>query len=283
MFEWVHELALWSVLRAALLALAGLVISHIVSRALTRFTENKFGRHEAALVGRGSFYIVLTLFAVMVLRELGFSLTVVLGAAGILTVAIGFASQTSASNIISGLFLIGEKPFRIGDTIQVGETMGEVLSIDLLSVKLRTFDNVLVRLPNEQLIKSEVATLTKFPIRRLDLDLGVAYKEDLAKVRETLFEVAEKNPFALDAPEPIYRFLGFGDSSLEIRFCVWVETEKFWNLRSSIREEIKVAFDAAGIEIPFPHRSLYAGSVTNPFPVKVVDGSQFVENVMTES
>ena len=278
-----HELALWSVLRAALLALAGLVISHIVSRALTRFTENKFGRHEAALVGRGSFYIVLTLFAVMVLRELGFSLTVVLGAAGILTVAIGFASQTSASNIISGLFLIGEKPFRIGDTIQVGETMGEVLSIDLLSVKLRTFDNVLVRLPNEQLIKSEVATLTKFPIRRLDLDLGVAYKEDLAKVRETLFEVAEKNPFALDAPEPIYRFLGFGDSSLEIRFCVWVETEKFWNLRSSIREEIKVAFDAAGIEIPFPHRSLYAGSVTNPFPVKVVDGSQFVENVMTES
>jgi len=283
MIEWVYEPALWSVLRAALLALAGLVISHVVSRALARFAQNKFGRHEAALVGRGSFYIILTLFAVMVLRELGFSLTVVLGAAGILTVAIGFASQTSASNIISGLFLIGEKPFRIGDTIQVGDTMGEVLSIDLLSVKLRTFDNVLVRLPNEQLIKSEVATLTKFPIRRLDLDLGVAYKEDLAKVRETLFEVAEKNPFALDAPEPIYRFLGFGDSSLEIRFCVWVETEKFWNLRSSIREEIKVAFDAAGIEIPFPHRSLYAGSVTKPFPVKVVDGSQFVENVMTES
>lgn len=283
MFEWIYEPALWSVLRAAVLALAGLVISLLVSKTLARFTENKFGRHEAALVRRGSFYIVLTLFVIMVFRELGFSLAVVLGAAGILTVAIGFASQTSASNIISGLFLIGEKPFRIGDTIQVGDTMGEVLSIDLLSVKLRTFDNVLVRLPNEQLIKSEVATLTKFPIRRLNLDLGVAYKEELAKVREILFDVAAKNPLALDAPEPIYRFLGFGDSSLEIRFCIWVETGEFWNLRSSIREEIKIALDAAGIEIPFPHRSLYAGSVTNPFPVKVVEGSQFVDEVMTES
>ena len=76
-----------------------------------------------------------------------------------------FASQTSVSNIISGIFLISEQPFQVGDLIKVGETKGVVLSIDLLSIKLRTFDNQLVRIPNENLIKNELSNITRFPIR----------------------------------------------------------------------------------------------------------------------
>jgi len=133
---------------------------------------------------------------------MGFQLSVLLGAAGILSVAIGFASQTSASNLISGLFLIGEGPFAIGDFIRVGTTEGEVLSIDLLSVKLRTPDNLFVRIPNEQLIKSEVVNLTRFAIRRLNLAVGVAYKEDIPRVRHILMQVATDNPLCLNEPAP---------------------------------------------------------------------------------
>ena len=192
-----------------------------------------------------------------------------LGAAGVASVAIGFASQTSASNLISGLFLLFEEPFEVGDIIKVGETLGEVISVDLLSVKLRTFDNLFVRLPNETLIKSEVVTLTKFPIRRVDLQLGVAYKEDIAKVREVLASVADHNPLCLDEPEPLFIFLGFGDSSIDLQFSVWAKREHFLDVKNSIQEEIKVAFEAHDIEIPFPHRTLYTGSVTEPFPVHV--------------
>ena len=159
----------------------------------------------------------------------------------------------------------------MGDTIRVGTTTGEVLSIDPLSVKLRTFDNLFVRIPNESLIKSEVTTLTRFPIRRADLLVGVAYKEDLKKVRAILEEVADKNPLCLEEPKPRYIFQGFGASSLDIQFSVWAKRENFLDLKNSIYDEIKTAFDEQGVEIPFPHVSLYTGSVTEPFPVKNAD------------
>jgi len=141
-------------------------------------------------------------------------------------------------------------------------------------VKLRTFDNLFVRIPNETLIKSEVTTLTRFPIRRIDLAIGVAYKEDIKKVRKILERVAQANPLCLDEPKPIFVFLGFGESSLDMQFSVWVKREKFIDLKNSIHEEIKEAFDAEGIEIPFPHRSLYTGSITEPFPIRVITDTE---------
>ena len=257
-------------LQALLLLSVGFLLARTASRAAEKLISKNFSRHHAVLFRRIIYWLVLALFAASALHQLGFSLGVLLGAAGVLSVAIGFASQTSASNLISGLFLIGEQPFQIGDVIKVGNTTGEVLSIDLLSVKLRTFDNLFVRIPNESLIKSEVTNLTRFPIRRFDLLLGVAYKEDIAKVRKVLFDVADQNPLSLDEPAPAFLFMSFGDSALNIQFSVWSTTENFRALRNSLQEEIKVAFDQAGIEIPFPHRTLYAGSETPPFPVRIV-------------
>lgn len=261
---------LLSAIRALTILFIGIAIAKLVSATLVKLIHSKIDSHQAMLIRRGSYYLILLLFLISALKELGFDLSVLLGAAGILTVAIGFASQTSASNLISGLFLVAERPFSVGDIIRVGTTTGEVLSIDLLSVKLRTFDNLFVRLPNESLIKSEVTTLTRFPIRRIDILVGVAYREDLKTVRDILFEVAEKNPLCLEEPKPVYNFQGFGDSSLNIQFSVWAKRENFLNLKNSIHEEIKNAFDANGIEIPFPHRTLYTGSATEPFPVTQV-------------
>ena len=157
------------ILRAVVVAVLGLVVARLASAGLGRLAGRRASPHQMMLLRRGSFYLILALFLVSALHQLGFNLGVLLGAAGILTVAIGFASQTSASNLISGLFLLAEKPFAIGDTIRVGTTTGEVLSVDLLSVKLRTFDNLYVRIPNESLIKAEMTNLTKFPIRRLEI------------------------------------------------------------------------------------------------------------------
>jgi small-conductance mechanosensitive channel len=256
-------------LRAFILLLLGLVMASLASRLSRRLMKDRLTAHLQQLIRRTVFYGILALFIASAMREMGFSLAVIMGAAGVLTVAIGFASQTTASNLISGLFLIGERSFEIGDIIKVGNTTGEVLSIDALSVKLRTFDNLFVRIPNETLIKSEVTTLSRFPIRRLDLQLGVAYKEDIKQVREVLMQVADENPLCLDEPGPLFIFTGFGDSALEIQFSVWAKRENFLNLRNNITEEIKRAFDQAGIEIPFPHLSIYTGEVTKPFPVRI--------------
>ncbi|KGM08021.1 Potassium efflux system KefA protein/Small-conductance mechanosensitive channel [Methylophaga thiooxydans] len=260
-----------AIVEALVYLLIGFILARMTSRGIRQWSKSRFDIHQQLLMARIASYLVLLVFVVMGLNAIGFNLGVLIGAAGILSVAIGFASQTSASNIISGLFLVAERPFSVGDLIRVGTTTGEVLSIDLLSVKLRTFDNLFVRIPNETLIKSEVTTLTRFPIRRIDLAIGVAYKEDIKRVRAVLEQVAERNPLCLDEPKPIFVFLGFGESSLDMQFSVWVKREKFIDLKNSIHEEIKEAFDLEGIEIPFPHRSLYTGSVTEPFPIRVIN------------
>lgn len=265
---------LLKLLRASALLIIGFVIAKVLSRLSLRFIEKIFTKHTSQLIQRATYYGIFTLFVFSALLELGFNLNVLLGAASVLTVAVGFASQTSASNFISGIFLMAERSFVIGDVIKVGSTVGEVLSIDLLSVKIRTFDNLFVRLPNESLIKSELTTLTKFPIRRLDMKIGVAYKENINKVKSILEKVAFDNPLCLEEPKPLYIFQGFEDSSLALQFSVWAKRENFLELKNSMYEQIKYAFDEENIEIPFPHLSLYTGNNTEPFPINITKNDQ---------
>ncbi|KAA3620048.1 MAG: mechanosensitive ion channel family protein [Calditrichaeota bacterium] len=220
-------------------------------------------------------YIIITF---SILNIFGFEMSTLLGAAGIIGIAIGFASQTSVSNIISGWFLIAEKPFEVTDVITVGSVSGVVLSVDMLSIKLRTFDNKYVRIPNETIIKTEVTNITRFPIRRLDVDIGVAYKENVQHVKTVLLNIAKNNPLCLNEPEPMIIFSGFGNSSLDFRFLVWALKEEWMKLKNSIMEEIKNRFDEENIEIPFPHVSLYTGSVSKPFPVQITNQNNNNEN-----
>ncbi|WP_286816203.1 mechanosensitive ion channel family protein [Marinobacter sp. UBA3607] len=261
-------------LSAGFLLVLGIVLATFVARSVGRLVETRTTRHHQVMIRRVFFYLVFLLFAIAALREAGFSLEVVLGAAGILTVAIGFASQTSASNIISGLFLVMEKPFEIGDTIEVDATIGEVVAIDLLSVKLRTADNLYVRIPNETLIKTRVINRSRFPIRRIDLVLGIAYAEDVEKVQDLLLELAQQNTVCLEEPKPFVLVTGFGASSVDLQFSFWVPREEFLDGRGSMMIVVKKALDEHGIEIPFPHTSVYAGSHSEPFRVQLMAPEQ---------
>lgn len=259
-------------LRSGLVILTGIPLILILSRWTRRLVTTRYSSQQGMVAGKAVLYAGTLVLLVSVLMELGFSLAPLLGAAGILGIAVGFAAQTSVSNIISGFFLMGERPFVVDDVVEVGELTGRVLSIDMLSVKLRTYDNRYVRIPNENLIKTEFVNLTRFPIRRADITVGVAYKEDVGKVKEILFQVARDHPGALMEPEPQLYFLDFGASSLDFLFGVWVRTESYFEMRNDLRETIKRRFDEEGIEIPFPHRTLYAGATTEPFPVRIVEG-----------
>lgn len=270
-FQILEQFRVLDITQAALLLIVGYIVARALSNLILRLNLANITPHSQTLIKRGVFYLVMGLMVVSALKQLGFDLGVLLGAAGILTVAIGFASQTSASNLISGLFLMMERPFSIGDVIRVEQTVGEVISIDLLSVKIRTFENLYVRVPNESMIKTQVTTLTRFPIRRADLMVGIAYKEDIERVKTVLNAVADKNPLCLTEPVPLFIILGFGTSSIDLQFSVWAKRENFLKLKNSIYQEIKEAFDENNIEIPFPHMSLYAGEATKPIPVSITE------------
>jgi len=257
----------WAIARATLYLVVGIVLSRMVRFGLKRSLPH-LEPGQRMLLARIAGYTVLVLFVISALRQFGFDFAVLLGAAGIVTVAIGFASQTSASNLISGLFLVLERAVQPGDIVTVGGRTGEVVSVDLLSTKLRTFDNLQVRIPNETMVKSEIVALNRYPIRRFDLNVGVAYDSDLGLVQKTLLEVAARNPLCLDEPAPLLISMGFGDSSIDYLLAVWAKSEQWLTLRNTITREVKEAFDAAGIEIPFPQRTLQPGAT--PLAVRLV-------------
>ncbi len=269
--DFMRSAQVMNIIRAIIIVVAGVILARVASRFVVKMMKGSLDAHRLMLLQRGVNYGIIAVALLSALNQLGFDLNILVGTAGILTIAFAFAAQTSMSNFISGLFLIAEDPFQVGDLLQVGTTVGEVLEIDMLSVKLRKFDNTFVRLPNEMLIKSEFWTLTKFPIRRLDLVIHVAYKEDIGQVRDILIELADNNPLSLVEPRPLFVFRGFGDSAQELQFSPWVLKENYLSLKNSLQEEIKAAFDEAGIEIPFPHRTLTVGSLTDPFPVQMIN------------
>ena len=254
---------------AIILCTIGFLIARFVSNSFIRTIGSRFNAHQRLLWRRGIFYFIFLLFIMASLREAGFKLSVFLGAAGILTVALGFASQTSATNLISGLFLIGEGSFEVGDTIQItlirGQTIeGQVISIDLLSVKLLTLDNVYIRLPNEQLIRTPVMNLSKYPIRRIPITLAINFHEDIIKVRHVLLEVAAKYPLVMDDPKAAVTVTAFRESSIEILFAVWCRQENALKVRDEMQERIRNGFLENQIEIPVPKMGL----IDRPLPLE---------------
>ncbi len=273
-YNYITEEQLELVIQIALLIAISVPVLFFLRGWARRFFTKKYAPHYGMLAGKLVFYSGLIILIVTVMGQLGISMAPLLGAAGIVGIALGFASQTSVSNIISGLFLIAEQPFKVDDIITISNTTGIVMSIDVLSVKLRTFDNKFVRIPNEMIIKTEVTNLTRFPIRRFNAKISVAYKEDISRVREILMEVAEKNKYVLSEPEPLIIFDAFGSSSIDLLFLVWAPVEEFVKLKNTIQEEVKAKFDEEGIEIPFPHVSLYAGSESKALPVEMISKDQ---------
>lgn len=269
-FEWAKYFSagnLEKMLRILIILLAGLVIIYSLAWIVRKFLPSRWSKQRQMIINRAVLYTGFIVLLFIIISELEIDLAPVFGAAGVIGIVVGIASQTSIGNIISGFFLVSEKSFEIGDIIRIGDKTGTVYSIDLLSIKIKTFDNLLLRIPNQTVISTELTNITRFPIRRLDFRLSVAYKEDLARVKEILQRIVRENPLCLDEPEPLVIFQNFGNSGIEILLGVWFEKTNYLKVKNSVFEEVKIAFDREGIEIPFPHVTLYTGAATEPFPV----------------
>lgn len=242
---------------AVCLFFIGYFIATRFSNLAERTIAKRFSRHHALVVRRCIFYLIFIIFFVSSLQHLGFKLSVLLGAAGVFTVAISFASQTAASNLISGIFLLFEHPFKVGDTVEVKGITGVIESIDLLSTKMKTPDNKLVRIPNEAMIKSEITNLSYFSTRRIDLIVSIAYECDVSQVKTMLLKIADDCEQVLKEPAPYVSIDNFANSAVELKFMVWVNTAEVTLTRNILQEKIKHVFDREGIEIPPPQITVH--------------------------
>lgn len=176
------------------------------------------------------------------------SLTALVASAG---VAVGLALQGSLSNFAGGVLILMIKPFVIGDYIVQGNTEGTVKEIGLVYTELITADNRLIVIPNGTLIDSSIVNVTATGKRRLELSVGIGYKSDLKKAKEVLIRLGENDP-ARDPENPVNVFVSeLAESSVNLGLHVWVSSSEYWNAKWRLTENIKMAFDEEGIEIPF--------------------------------
>lgn len=247
-----------AVVRVVVYALIGLLALRLLVFVVRRTLRRRTTAQVTMLVTKTISYAGIAAIVAVVLLELGVNLTPILGAAGIVGLAVGVASQASLSNMISGLFLVSEKPFAVGDVIRTGEVVGIVESIDLLSVKLRTFDNLFIRVPNEKLASAQLTNITRYPIRRLDIHLTVPFSVDLAELAELLRAIARDNASCLQEPAPIVvpdRYLEYGTRVL---FGVWFAKADFLTVKSELYAEVLRRLAAAGIRPAVPRQELSA-------------------------
>ena len=189
--------------------------------------------------------------------------TVILGT---LSVGIGFGLQNVVNNFVSGLILLYERPIRIGDVIDVGTAVGTVSHIGIRSSTLKTFQGAEVVVPNSNLVSNQLTNWTlSDQVRRVEIDVGVAYGSDVVKVQEILTLAAGGNVDVLSNPAPVAFFMGFGDSSLDFQLRFWTpHFDRYVGIASAVRAAILQKLDAAGISIPFPQRDLHVVSVDEP-------------------
>ncbi len=207
-------------------------------------------------------YCGLALAAIIGISAAGIDLSNLALVAGALSLGIGFGLQNIVSNFVSGLILLAERPFKVGDWIVAGTVEGTVKKISVRATEIETFQRQTVVLPNSELINSAVGNWTlRNRIARVEIPVGVAYGTDPELVRSVLLEIGKGHRNALNNPEPHVLFLNFGDSSLDFELRLFLsDVDHFLTIQSEIRFQITEAFAAHGIEIPFPQRDIHIKS-----------------------
>jgi len=242
---------IWSIIQFIVILFVISLFFRVVNSIVKKITVKKCSLQIQDVINKIIRYAGFTVMVLTAFHRLGIDISAILGAAGIAGVAIGFAAQTSISNIISGVFVITERAFKINDTIEVNGTIGTVQAINLLSVILKTFDSQYVRIPNETIIKANLINYSQFPYRRVKTELSVAYGTDLRRTEQILLTVAKNNAFTLDDPAPSIFWTSFSNSGIDFTLMTWTKIEDFGNLRNSLFIEIDEKLKQENIIVPF--------------------------------
>lgn len=249
--------------RAGLMVLgffvAWMIVGRLMKEGVTRYRLDPSIRQ---LVENLFSVLAGTLALVTVLAQFGFDVLSIIAGLGIVGIAVGFAAQSTLSNFIAGITLLIERPFRIGDWVTINGQDGKVVKIALRTTWLRTRDNIFAMIPNDSVASSDIINYSAEGATRLNIPVGIAYKESAKAAREVLMPVLLGHPEVLQAAgmEPRVLLKSLGDSSMNLEVKVWITPDNLDvqpRIMADILEQMKEALDAAGIEIPFPHLQLF--------------------------
>jgi len=244
---------------AGLIFFAALLTSKLVNIQLRRALKDKMGKENLEILSKIISYGIMLIAIIWILPTIGMEPSGLMVAGGIVALAVGFASQSIIGNLISGLFLMGERPVKIGDLVEISDILGYVEDIHIISTSIRTLDGNSVRIPNETVFTSSITNYTSNPVRRFEYTVGISYADDADKAMAIIKGLIKDHPLALVNPAPQVYVENLGDNSVDIMVRIWSPSTKWFGVKMELLWKMKTALEAAGIEIPFPQRVVWFG------------------------
>ncbi|MFP4001113.1 MAG: mechanosensitive ion channel family protein [Thermoplasmata archaeon] len=236
------------------------ILGKALSLRMKHSLKDKVSKDRLNTLSKVVHFTSLIIAFLIVLPILELSISGFLVAGGILGIIVGFASQSIVTNLISGVFLTFERPFRVDDVVKLGgesSTLGVVEDIKIISTTLRTFDGVYVRVPNEKVFTGNITNYLENVARRFEYDVGIRYKDDADKAMEIIKELIEEQPMALKEPEPQVFVESLGSSAVELKVRVWAPSMEWFPLRMELLWKIKQELEENNIQIPFNQREVW--------------------------
>ncbi len=241
------------------LLLLGYIETNFVRRTKSKIDDIAFD-----LLNKFSGIVIFAIAILLALDVLGINVVPFVAGAGIVGIAVGFAAKDTLSNLIAGVLLIMDRPFEIGDRVEVwtspqgSSTWGDVIDIGLRATKIRTTDNIVIIIPNNEIMKRDIVNYTTISSDiRVRIPIGVSYDTDIKKAKSVILEVAKTAEWVLKHPPPRVVVRQFGESSVDLELRVWIkDARKRMDTISYMTDNVKQAFDREGIEIPYPKRDI---------------------------
>jgi small-conductance mechanosensitive channel len=262
--------ASYDYLLALVIFLVAILFSKAIAIYLRRHLRERLEADSREVFIKAFSYVIIGIALLTVLPILGVDPSGLLVAGGILAIVLAFASQSIVGNLVSGVFLMVERPIKIGDSVHIEGVTGYVEDIHLISTTLRTLDGIFVRIPNEKVFTANIINYLANPARRFKYEVGIRYSDDADKAIDIITKLIEDEPLALVNPAPLVFVKELGDNSVNISVRVWSPSTEWWSLCTILLWKIKKGLEAQGIEIPFPQQTLW---FANPLEQDVVKGS----------
>ncbi len=233
-------------------------LGHVVEHAIDRFgrTSELLEDFFASVTRK----VVMFIGVVIAVSRLGVDIGPFLAAIGAAGFVIGFALQGTLSNFASGIMILLYRPYDIGDYVTIGGVTGTVEAMTLVSTSVKSPDNQRIVVPNSKIWGDIITNVTGKETRRIDMKFGIGYSDDIAKAESILTRLVKQHPLVLDDPEPIIKVHELADSSVNLIVRPWAKTSDYWSVYWDLTRQVKEAFDADGISIPFPQRDLHIRS-----------------------
>lgn len=233
------------VMKAVLVLLDRLIVRLKVERSLHTFVRS------------GARFLLWFITIIILADSQGFPVTSLIGMLGIIGLALSLALQGILSNLAGGIMILISKPFVVGDQIEAGGVSGIAHEIGLVYTKIKTFDNKIIFVPNGEISGEKIINYTTQDKRRVDLKFNASYEDDPETVKGCIRGVIDAHPKTLVTPEPFVRVSAYLDSSIEYTVRVWCATEDYWDVQSDLLEQVKAAFDRAGVEMTYNHLNVH--------------------------